>query len=104
MRKLYSFEHPVLPLGMINLKTGKNKFIDDFLDSMWSFVLIEKDGKYALIAGASNNYEFENNIIYLAHDQTHRDLGKWKYQGNYKNLNALRKVVKEKNIKGFVFK
>ena len=104
MRKLYSNEALVLPIGSVNLKTGENKYIDDYMTYNYTFVLIRKNGKYSLISGASDNYYKVGERITLAHDQTHRNMGTYTVIGEFNSLKKIQEKIHKTTIRGYVFK
>lgn len=108
MRKLYSFEEPVLPVGMQNLETGNNADFNVF--NSWGAImdtsvsLINLKGSFALILSG----HAKNNGV-LVHDQTHRIIGNYRhiaeFKGTYPNIfKQIMRYTHKKSIRAYVYK
>ena len=98
IQKLNEFRTPprnssaILPIGSVDLKTGKNKILDNVYD-VWpkSYVNVFKNlkGKYVGVASAAKGTAkadmkrgtspLEKQGVLFHHDQNSRDLGRWKF-------------------------
>jgi len=99
--------HPVLPVGPVNLMTGKNEYIDDYLTYDYTFVVIQNmdTATFAMISGAQGHYFKNAEIIHLYHDQTFKRIGdRWMVLGEYTKLSDVRNRIHKNRIRGYVFK
>ena len=82
----------ILPIGVVNLKTGANRMLDNVYD-VWpkSYVNVFKNlkGKFVGVASSGKGTAkadmkrgvspFEKQGVLFHHDQNGRDLGRWKF-------------------------
>lgn len=103
----------ILPIGAINLKTGKNQYIN-VLDDTGAMILVKSmTGQYKLVCGAGSpdGYGKMDDYVTLYHDQTMNNFGNpvsWKIVGQFKTnqegLDNVAKICGKNSVAGAVFK
>jgi len=116
IQKLDEFRRPpqnsssILPIGIVDLKTGANKILDNVYD-VWpkSYVNVFKNlkNKYVGVVSShkgSGKWTRDKGQGSFHHDQTGRDLGRWEYIDEIPMKNRDKLASKYKKFKMYTYK
>jgi hypothetical protein len=106
MRKLAPDEEPVLPVGWQDLESGENddwNWFDLEGGRQLSVSLIDMNGPKLILSGGASNEAS------LAHDQTHRPIGRYRFRKEYKGTarDIAAQIIKDtgkKKMPAYVYK
>jgi hypothetical protein len=116
IQKLDEFRRPpqnsssILPIGIVDLKTGANKILDNVYD-VWpkSYVNVFKNlkNKYVGVVSAhkgSGKWTRDKGHGLFHHDQTGKDMGRWEYIDEIPMKNRDKLASKYKKFKMYTYK
>jgi len=116
IRKLDEYRRPpqnsssILPIGIVDLKTGANKILDNVYD-VWpkSYVNVFKNlkNKYVGVVSAhkgSGKWTRDKGHGLFHHDQTGKDMGRWEYIDEIPMKNRDKLASKYKKFKMYTYK
>jgi hypothetical protein len=107
-RYVRPWSNPVLPIGSINVKNGKNKIFDlntedDMTIEVWKETYPKKDQiRYVLTSGKKPIYK-KGDFKYFRHDQTGRDIFEGEMQDSVLAIDY-KQLSKYGNSTGYVYK